>query len=286
MANTPQAAEAASTKKKKQIVRSPKYPLITITEALAKARVIYQYEKKAKTTAAVILSHIGYKTQTGLAARVFSALQQYGLLERSDSQYHISDRAFKIFNLPDGDPERAALMKEAALMPVLFKELVSKYRDGLPSDATLKSYLVIHKDFNENSVEYFFKVFKAAIDLAKPFDADYTADQRSEAEMPEGEQGMESSALPNREHSRKSGGQNPLPPPRPAGGAMNAPLAPNEQDLKMNVGPERQVRIVFDGPITLEAAEMISAILNVQKRVFRKEADLNKSADTETSESA
>lgn len=190
MTKAEKVAEVQSVKKK-QVIRSPKYPLITITDAIAKTRVIYQYEKKAKTTAAVALGHLGYNTQTGAAARVLSALQQYGLIDKTDGQYHVSDQAFRIFNLPEGDLERTKLMREAALKPTLFKELLSKYPDGLPSDATLKSYLIINKDFNENSVDYFFKVFKASINLARPFDEDYTGEEKTEDEPPEEELGMQ-----------------------------------------------------------------------------------------------
>jgi hypothetical protein len=210
MANAAQVAKVDSTKKK-QVIRSPKYPLITITDALAKAKVIYQYEKKAKTTAAVVLGHLGYKNATGLAARVLSALQQYGLLDKSDSQYRISEQAFKIFNLTEDDPERARLMREAALKPALFKELLSKYPDDLPSDATLKSYLVIHKDFNENSVESFFKVFKGAIDLAKPYTEGYTSAELHGDQDPPEVQDIQTPSL------NRLGQKQPPPPVIPVG---------------------------------------------------------------------
>lgn len=167
---------------KKQIIRSPKYPLITISDAIDKARVIYNHDKKAGTPAQVIFNHLGHKKKTGPAGRTLSALQQYGLLDRQGINYHITDAAWKIFVLPEDSEERAELIRTAALKPSLFRELVALYRDGLPSDATLKSYLILNKGFNENTVGHFIKVFKAALAIAKQFDGKYNIDANAESE--------------------------------------------------------------------------------------------------------
>lgn len=199
---------------KKTVIRSPKYPLLTLQSALTKAKVIYGYEKRVKTTIAVVLSHLGYSTQVGLPARVLSALLQYGLLEKAGDKVGISERAFRIFNLPEDSDERESLIREAALKPALFKELVNEYPTGLPSDAALKSYLIINKAFNENRIGEFFKVFKAAIDLAKPFDGDYTGEQQSQEEEAEGEQEqVMDSSTPTVQRQ----GHKPPPPAVPAG---------------------------------------------------------------------
>ena len=133
-------------------------------------------------TADVMVSHLGFKTRTGPANRTLAALRQYGLLEKVGKNYAVSERAWKALILPDEAPERMKLIQEIALRPALFRELLGLYPDGLPSDATLRSYLILNKGFNENTVGQFIKVFKAAIDIAKPFDNGYTADDYSDNE--------------------------------------------------------------------------------------------------------
>ena len=54
-------AEATPPPKRK-MVRSPNSPSLSLSDALAKAKVIYEVEKKIPTTPEVMLAHIGYKS--------------------------------------------------------------------------------------------------------------------------------------------------------------------------------------------------------------------------------
>jgi hypothetical protein len=287
---------------KRTVHRSPNYPSIGLTDALEKIRTIYQHERRNTTSGAVAASHMGYPKMTGPAGRALSALKQYGLLDDlGEGKVRVSDDAFRILILHSDSPERQAMLTRAALKPRIFSELQSYYKDGLPSDATLREYLVLQKEFNPDSVDQFIRIFRATIILANPTGADYTGSQQDEEAIGSEEVGMETPVSTahqaatdpktlSAEQFRQRGGHpwgmpselREAMPYRYETGAMNAPLAPNEQDLKINVGPDRQARIIFDGPITQEAADMIAAILNVQKRVFRKEADVpQSSADDE-----
>lgn len=216
-------------KKKKNLVRSPKYPSITFKEATDKARLIYKHENRAATTPLVIFQHLGFKKKTGPAGRMLSALGQYGLLEKKGAgSYAISNKAFRLFNLPEDDPEHAQIVKELAMKPPLFKEIVAKYRTtGLPSDQTLKSYLVIDRSFNANSVQEFLRGFKASIEIAKPFDSGYTPpadddnDPDFEGENFEGDQDVDTTP---KEAERRIGQKQPPPPPPPPPPAGQLPF--------------------------------------------------------------
>src|SRR5438046_1693739 len=127
------------TPPKKTVVKGPKWPGLTFTDALAKAKTIYNHEKRNATTADVMLGHLGVKAGTGRANRILAALRAYGLVQRlAGGNYKISDKAWKmIVVLPDDSPERQQLIREAALSPSLFKEILAAYPDELPSDGTL-----------------------------------------------------------------------------------------------------------------------------------------------------
>ncbi len=162
-----QTAKTNGQKAKRRLLRSPNYPAVSLGEAIARAKIIYDHEKKAETTAGVILKHLGYGEQaSGAGGRALSALKQYGLLEEHSGNYRVSEAAFTLLHYPEGSPEREAALKGAAQKPALFRELLAAYKDGLPSDATLKSYLM-RKGFNPTSIDPFIRIFRQTIELAK-----------------------------------------------------------------------------------------------------------------------
>lgn len=181
-----------ATTVKRHVQRSPNYPVISLDEALKRIDVVFQKEKRATTTAPVILKHLGYKVERGgLGGRTLSALRQYGLLEEKDGNYKISDLAYSLLHLT-GSSERAALLRQAALKPAVFKEVISHYREGLPSDETLRSYLIMKRGFNPDSVGKFIRVFRETAELAKLEAGDYTGggegseeEQTQEGAMPD-----------------------------------------------------------------------------------------------------
>src|ERR1700731_2015480 len=96
---------------KKTVVKSPKWPNMSFTDALEKAQIIYNYEKRNSTTGDVMLGHLGFKTRTGPANRTLAALRAYGLVQKQPGgSFAISDRAWRILvALPKDSPEREQL---------------------------------------------------------------------------------------------------------------------------------------------------------------------------------
>jgi hypothetical protein len=215
---TAQKAAAAS---KKQIVKSPHWPVLTFTDALAKAKIIYNQEKRNATTADVMLEHLGFKKRTGPANRTLGALRSYGLIEKVDkTNFKVSDKAWRIIVvLENGTPEMDKEIRDAALRPKLIKEIVGLYPDGLPSDAALRTFLVGTKGFNENTYGQFLKVLKAAINVAKPYDGGYTPSEESEEDSddPEEDGGNDSMEGVAATVKEKLPVKNPPPPPPPSG---------------------------------------------------------------------
>jgi len=167
--------------------RSPRYPIVGIDEALERARLIYNEDRRAFATFDAILEHMGYKAREkkgGRSARMVATLNQYGLLEKKGSQYRVSDTAFRIFELPEDNPERAQLIRQAALSPPIISKVLRHYKGELPSDTTLRSYLVLDEEFNRDSAGEFIKVLRRTIQVANPSEADYNA---LDAGKPEGE---------------------------------------------------------------------------------------------------
>jgi hypothetical protein len=155
--------------------RSPNFPAITLQDAIAKTRVLYDKDRRASVSAKTILQHLGFGEKlSGSSARVLSALKQFGLLDENAGQYRVTDAAFRLFTLSENAPERQKALQECARRPNIYREVLDKYSDGLPSDAAMSDYLILTKKFNPVSVVSFIRVFKASLEFAKLTPGTYT----------------------------------------------------------------------------------------------------------------
>jgi hypothetical protein len=155
--------------------RSPNFPAITLQDALTKARVLYDKDRRASVSAKTVLAHLGFSEKlSGSSARVLSALKQFGLMDENAGQYRVTDAAFRLFTLSESSPERQKALQDCARKPTIYREVLDKYEDGLPSDAALSDYLLLNKKFNPVSVPSFIRVFKATLEFAKLTPGAYT----------------------------------------------------------------------------------------------------------------
>jgi hypothetical protein len=147
--------------------RSPSYPTVGLQEALERTKKFYGIDGKAGAPIATAVKHIGFASAHGQALSVLSALKKYGLLEDKSGRVVPTQRAIELLNLPDQDPRRVEALRQAALAPAIYRELIQQYREtGLPSDETLKAELVTYKNFNPNSVDDFIRFFKSTLEFA------------------------------------------------------------------------------------------------------------------------
>ncbi len=156
--------------------RSPAYPFVGLGEALEKAEIIFRQDKRALTTPETILSHLGLSATGGKARRIVSAMRQYGLLDEESGKHRISDIAFRIINLSENSQERWDLIRSAALTPLTILRTVKFFDGELPSDATLKDYLITEENFNPDSVGLFIRVLHETLAFAKIPSVGYNLD--------------------------------------------------------------------------------------------------------------
>ncbi|MEO3432165.1 hypothetical protein [Inquilinus sp. CAU 1745] len=126
--------------------RSPRYPAISLPEALQKAGQIYAADYQNKIPKSLIAEHMGYASLNGKSLGVISALSKYGLLEGRSDEVWITDRALAAIVHGAGSTERIEAIKAAAQEPELFKDLDSNF-PGKVSDAALRSYLLGKRKF-------------------------------------------------------------------------------------------------------------------------------------------
>lgn len=121
--------------------RSPIYPSIGLKEAIERVKLVYSNDYTNQVSREVIAQHMGYSGLSGKSLGVLSALGKYGLLEGRADSTRVSALAVRIIAHEVGSPERLEALREAALMPELFRDIDERSQCGRGSDAALRAWL-------------------------------------------------------------------------------------------------------------------------------------------------
>ncbi len=159
------ATEGQQEPKKKQH-RSPAYPYIDLEDAVGKARIVWDKERKNPTTAEIFGSHWDYAKGSSAVALIVSAMRQYGLIEGKGTQVRLTDLAVKIMFSDEGSEEKKLALQQAFLGPQLYKNLWDKYNLDLPSNESLKNYMVRDGGYNDKMVSILISNYKKSLDFA------------------------------------------------------------------------------------------------------------------------
>jgi hypothetical protein len=171
--NRVKAAEVGGEVKRER-VRSPNYPVVSLQKAIERAKVLYDAYGGAEIPIGVVHQKWCYKPFTVNAIQLGAALKAYGLVDvkgKGKNQFiKLSDRAQKILG---GHPDREILLREAALSPTIYKEIWEKYQpEGLPPDEALLAYLQWERKFNPNYINRLIADFRDTITFAKIISTD------------------------------------------------------------------------------------------------------------------
>jgi hypothetical protein len=146
--------------------RSPSFPFINLREALARAKVLYGAERRNEAPLESAARHWGYSPNSSATNRTVAALVAFGLLEMKDGKARLTDRAVHILaDEREPSPDRERLIQEAARLPNLHRKLWDRYQGDLPSDATLRHYLITAEGFGEGSAAVFIRLFRETLEL-------------------------------------------------------------------------------------------------------------------------
>ncbi len=154
---------------KRKVQRSPNYPAISLETALLRARALHRAEGRHKAPVAVAMRHWGYANPTSSSAMgTLSAVIKFGLIASEGlgkaRQVQLTDSALKIIlDERDPSPERDRLIREAALLPSIYKEMWDKWGASLPSEQMIRTYLLMEKHFNAAAVDDLIKDYRATL---------------------------------------------------------------------------------------------------------------------------
>ena len=160
-APTAPAASAAKT-------RGRNYPAFGLSEAIQRARQLYDRDGKAIVSSDVAVQAWGYKGLNGASLRVLAAMRQYGLLDdAANRSVRLSNRALVLLLEPEDSPARAQAVRDAANQPAIFGELREHYGLDIPSDAALVSHLVRTESYSEEAANILIAAFRDTLALAE-----------------------------------------------------------------------------------------------------------------------
>lgn len=133
------------------LVRSPRYPSMSLEDAIENGQTIFEKDRRHPITREVAAGHIGYKSLNGAADAALSSLMQYGIIEKvAKGEVRVTQRTIDILH-PDQPSQRAVAIKSAADSPTLFRTLDERFPEAIPSTETLRSFLT-RENFNARAI--------------------------------------------------------------------------------------------------------------------------------------
>ncbi len=145
--------------------RSPNYPTIDLEAAVAAIASIYKSEKRGQIPWSLAAKAMGYQALSGPVRSRIAALRQYGLIETTPGEHlRISEHGFDLVASPKGSPAYMAALRDAALEPPLFRELLPAQEQ---SDDALIYRLQREKRFSEEGARRAIRAFRATMTFAK-----------------------------------------------------------------------------------------------------------------------
>lgn len=152
--------------------RSPAYPAIGLPQAMDLASTIFRNFQAHAAPVEAIGESLDMKPGGSSLNVRLSALRKFGLLDEEEDEvdgrksYRLTGLAKDLLLLPTDDPLRQDALHKAALMPVIYDVLWSRFGPELPADSLIRAYLVRDRNFNAQQVDGVIKDFRATVEFA------------------------------------------------------------------------------------------------------------------------
>jgi hypothetical protein len=150
-----------------------RFPADSLQWAIEQAQALYKIAQNIAVPVPAASKAWGFTEKSSGGPQAVSTLKSYGLLTDAGSgtarRVELSDDAIKIIRDPrEMSPERDGLLREAALRPGLFRQIINHFQGSLPtSDEALKTYLIFDVGLRDGAVNECMRVFAATMAFAK-----------------------------------------------------------------------------------------------------------------------
>lgn len=238
--------------------RSPNYPALTFTDALAKAEVLWKQEKKSPMSKDIAAAHMKYASRkSGSFKTAISALKKYGLVEGRGEDVRVTEDAHRVFVYEPDAPERKQIIGKLAMKPTLFSEVLAKFPGGLPSDANLRSKLQI--EWNFASVEASDTFIKALRDALKVASVDRPVEEGHSSGESDSQEEQEMPLDPSTDHGRSGQARGATPPPPAVPGQPST----NREQHAWKLGEGVWAQITITGDLTPKSFDRLKKYVDL-----------------------
>lgn len=166
--------------------KSPRAPSVALDDAIEKTAKAYARDRLHAAPTDVVAQHLGYKSaNNGAALQALASLRYYGLMERPSEGMMAVSKSYESYQYAPDDELRRRLSVRWLETPPVFAELLTKYANGLPSDATLRHELITERGFIPSAAETLIAVLKRSVDFVGYFDHEQNQVEESDAALSE-----------------------------------------------------------------------------------------------------
>ena len=173
--------------------RSPRYPRMSLEQAIEKAGEVYKSEHRHPAEQAVVAKAIGYAALHGAALGAIATLRTYGLLEPSGGGLRVSDDAVTLIELKGekDNKARVAALQNVAWRPKVLHQLREKFEGQPPSDTNLRHWL-IQQEFLSDAAAEVIRVYRKNLEFLSGEKVAYNGESEAKPE----ERGMPAEMSP------------------------------------------------------------------------------------------
>ncbi len=232
--------------------RSPGYPQIGLQRCLELVRKVYEGAHTGEVDSATLVGLLGYSSVSGQGLSAASAVKKFGLIEGRGEKLKVSSLALKILEPMSGE-ERQAAVKEAAMKPELYSEVLTRFGGKIPSDEVMRSFLIRSYEFAPTGADNFIKAFRETIDsIAAPsINPLLSTNENLSQEVPQ---------PPQQSVDLKS---------EVVTQAAPREFAQEGEKLTFRISPTAKVHVLFEGEITPTAIEKLIKFLELSKDSYQ-----------------
>lgn len=247
--------------------RSPNYPNLSLPDAIARVRRVFDQDRRAPLDREVIAKHMGYSGISGAADKTIGSIMQYGLLERvGKGEVRVSQNAVDIFH-PENAEQRRAALHAAAMMPPLFRSLRERFQ-GIPSADALRSYLM-RQNFLDRAINPVISAYTETCQFLEQENA------WESGGMPAGS-GSESFLI---REDDDAGEEDFSPPPPPPPGKKERQKMEGERTLMKGIlSTDADFEVLVSGPVGVKEIDRLIQKLELDKEIL---AEKSKVPDTD-----
>ena len=129
--------------------RSPRYPRVSLLNAIHYARALYDGAHRSAISSDTAYKVMGFSGKNGTSATALGSVRQYGLVDGLRGDLKVSELALRLLE-PSDRPEYEKSLLEAAYKPEIFGILSRHFEGKIPkSDEPIRSHLIRVLDFSK-----------------------------------------------------------------------------------------------------------------------------------------